>query len=301
MGIYIKNEVINYGLVLLLFFFCIQKTLVHELYFRYISPALIFRGEINIYNIVGICILSAFGIAILFVSKRKIVLLSAFSLCFCVLILFEIKYEIQIKKEAFVFQDKDIYTIEYNPILSEEVVEHISNILHETEKYMNHYGFPFKAISYRMDYSIYFLWESSQQKVFMTNQEGVCNINFYSDSLCNISDEELITRYIYSVLDRVTQLQEIAIELLVDDVISQVIFNESSPRITDFSYDKLIETYGYCASPKQCLIAECMQKDPKSLSSLYDALGKASTLQEMNIDMVGASSEYKIIFRKIVE
>ena len=94
-GIYIKNEIISYAIMLLCFFFCIQKILIHELYFRYISPVLIFRGQLYSYNLLGIIIFSAFSIAILLVlkKKQKIILLLMMLLCFVALTFYEINKE----------------------------------------------------------------------------------------------------------------------------------------------------------------------------------------------------------------
>lgn len=50
LGMYIKSEVIYYGIILLLFFVCLQKTLIHELYFRYLSPVMLLRGEVNLFS-----------------------------------------------------------------------------------------------------------------------------------------------------------------------------------------------------------------------------------------------------------
>ncbi|MCM1193488.1 MAG: hypothetical protein NC123_16515 [Butyrivibrio sp.] len=69
-GAYINKEVIAYALIVLCFFFCIQKVLTHELYFRYVSPVLVFNGEVNIFNLSGICFLTISGIFMLLFLKK---------------------------------------------------------------------------------------------------------------------------------------------------------------------------------------------------------------------------------------
>ena len=103
------------------------------------------------------------------------------------------------------------------------------------------------------------------------------------------------------MLNPTTQLQEIAVELLIKDVISQVIFNETASQIIDFSYDKLVENYGYCISPKQCVIVECMTLDPNSFQALYYAFASAKNLNEVKIETLGVNREYENIYRRIVE
>ena len=302
-GTYIKKEVINYAFMLLCFFLCIQKILIHELYFRYISPLLVFKGEVNIFNLLGICILSVFGIFMLFVLRKrdKLIVILMMLICFLGLTLGEMKYESTINSKEFILVNEEEYSIEYNSRLEKDSLEHISDVIAKTEKCLREYGFNFKTINYHMNYSIYFPWESNQQKVFIMNGDGICNMNFYAESLCKISDDELITRYIYSRLEQNTQLQEIAAELLVADVISRVIYNESSSRIFDFSYDRLVESYGYCTSPKQCAVAECMKVDSNSFATLYHSFETIQSLNEVQIETLGVSSEYEEIFRRIIE
>lgn len=303
LGKYIQNEVINYGIVLLLFFFCLQKTVIHELYFRYISPVLVFRGEINIFNIVGIGLLSVAGLFILFASKSRIRITFSGTLviCLCILTMVEFRYESHINNKELVSVTNKEYTVDYNSVLSKDMVEHVSEVIFETEKTLNNYGFELKTSNYNMSYSIYFPWESSQQKILIMNNDGICNINFYTDSLLEISDEELITRYIYSVLNTDTQLQEIARELLVDDVIAQVVSNKRSSQIQTFLYDNLVENYGYCASPKQCAVAECLKESPEDFSSIYNLFGEAASLNAIDIEAVSINDNYKQIFRRIIE
>lgn len=193
------------------------------------------------------------------------------------------------------------YTLNYNPVLKEEHPVHISNLIQETEEIMNQYGFSYKTTSYHMDYSIYFPWEDSTQKVFIKYKDGVCTVNFYTDSLCHISDREFITRYIYSILDMNTEQQEIAVSLFVEEIASLVFFHEKSLQVESFSYNALVEKYGACVSPKQAVVAECLLKDPESFSSIYNALGRADDLNEINIEMLETSEEYKNILRRIVE
>ncbi|MCM1193489.1 MAG: hypothetical protein NC123_16510 [Butyrivibrio sp.] len=221
--------------------------------------------------------------------------------CFSGLTLCEIKVESTIENYEYIVVDNKEYSTEYNYVLSKYDMEHISDVIAEAEKCLEEYGFDFKTKEYHMDFTIYFPWEGARQKVFIINSNSSCNINFYAESLCEISDEELITRYIYSALDQNTQLQEIAAKLLIADVASQVIYNERSSQISAFSYDSLVESYGYVASPKQCVIAECMKRDPDSFAALYHSLETISNLNEIKIDVLGVSSEYEEIFRRIVE
>lgn len=302
-GAYIKKEVINYAFTLLCFFLCIQKILIHELSFRYISPVLVFKGEVNIFNLLGICILSVFGISMLFVLRKrdKLIVIFMMLICFLGLTLCEMKYESTMDSREFILVNEEEYSIEYNSRLEKDSMEHISDVIAKTEKCLREYGFDFKTINYHMNYTIYFPWESNQQKVFIVNSDGICNINFYAESLCKISDEELITRYIYSRLKQNTQLQEVAAGLLIDDVISRVIYHERSPQISVFSYDRLVESYGYCTSPKQCVVAECMKVDSNSFATLYYSFETIQSLNEVKIETLGVSSEYEEIFRRIVE
>ena len=158
-GIYIKNEVINYGLILLCFFFCIQKVLIHELYFRYISPVIIFKGYLNLYNILGICIFSVFGVSSLLVLKKKnkIFLLLMMFFCFLGLTFCEMKYEKIIQNKQFISIDNKRYTIQYSPKLNEKNIEHIVEIINKTQMHLNEYGFDVETINYYMNFTIYFL------------------------------------------------------------------------------------------------------------------------------------------------
>ncbi len=302
-GSYIENEVLCYGLMLLIFFFCMQKTLIHELYFRYITPVLLLRGEVNSFNVWGLCILSVFGTAIILSvrKKTKIVLFFVLMISLCGELLCEVNYESRISKSKNTFIEQGEYSLSFNPVLPKEDMIHIAGLFNETEKLMNDYGFDFKTRQYDMRYSVYFPWESSREKVFIMNNNDECQINFYADSLCNISDKELIARYVYSSVDIDTELQEIAVNFLAEEVAARIIDNENSSQITGFLYDNLVETYGRCVSPKQCVIAECLRKTPEDFYALYSAFGKVTALEEINIEELETRDAYKAIFRRVLE
>lgn len=302
-GSYIENEVLCYGLMLLIFFFCMQKTLIHELYFRYITPVLLLRGEVNMFNVCGLCILSVFGTAIILSvrKKTKIVLFFLLMISLCGELLCEANYESRISKNKNTLIDQGEYSLSFNPVLPKEDMIHIAGLFNETEKLMNDYGFDFKTKKYDMRYSVYFPWESSREKVFIRNNHGECQINFYADSLCNISDKELIARYVYSSVDIDTELQEIAVNFLAEEAAARIIDNENSSQITGFLYDNLVETYGRCVSPKQCVIAECLRKTPEDFYAMYSAFGKVTTLEELNIEELETGEAYKEIVRRVLE
>lgn len=300
-GVFCQNELASCAVVIGCFFICIQKTLVHELYFRYISPVLIFRGELNVFNIIGMCLLSFFCVLALFMSEKKmrVAVVCLAIACFGGLTFCEMQYERRIADEGYVSVREGGRTIEYNPALDEERVRHAAEIIMETESCLNRYGFHFDEKTFRMEDTIYFPWESSRQKVFLSRDADVCRVNFYADSLYGISDEELAVRYIYSVLEQKTGLQEIAAELLADDVVSQALYGKRSDMLDRFSYESLTEEYGYCASPKQCAAAECMRLDAGSFAALYDAFGYVQELAEIKIEAVGASGAYEEMFGRI--
>lgn len=303
LGSYVKNEVLCYGVLLLIFFFCMQKTLIHELYFRYITPVLLLRGEINLFNVFSLCILSGFGTAAIFSIRKKteIRMFCILTAGLCAVLLCELNYESQTNKNENVFIDRGEYFLNFNPVLKEEDMVHIAELFNEAEKVMNNYGFDFKTTNYSMKYSIYFPWESSKEKVLIINDNDKCRVNFYADSLCNISDKELIIRYIYSLTDINTELQEIAVNFLAEEAAAQIIDHENSPQIERFLYDNLVKTYGKCVSPKQCVIAECLRNDPKSFYTIYSAFGSVTSLSEVDIEKLETSDSYKELFRRAAE
>jgi len=303
LGIFVKSEVVGYALVLGCFFICMQKLLIHELYFRYSSPVIIFKGEFTIFNIVGICILMIAGIVAVFLTKKKTLIMTGtfIVLCFIGLTICEVLYEEHSSNQELLMIKEDNYIVEYNPILNKERVNHIAETIYKTENCLKQYGFLFDTADYQMDYTIYFPWESNQQKVFLTNKDEVCKINFYTESMCRIPDDELIARYIYSRLRQRNQLQEVAVQILIDDVSSQVLYDKRTTMLDRFSYDNLTETYGYCASPKQCVVVECIKEDMLSFATLYAAFEEVQSLNEIEVEKLNVSDEYIEIYRRILK
>lgn len=213
----------------------------------------------------------------------------------------EWRYETQIQKQPFQTVEEERYTIAYQPVLDQGRVEHISELIHQTETCLQQYGFHFDTTRYQMKRTIYFPWESSREKVLFSYKDETCHVNFYAESMYRLSDEELISRYIYSRLKQSNQFQEIAAQILIDDVSSRVLHQKTSALLEQFSYDTLVENYGSCVSPKQCMAAECIRTDAESFANLYNALKHVQDLKEMDVEKLHVNDAYKKVYRRIVE
>ena len=88
------------------------------------------------------------------------------------------------------------------------------------------------------------------------------------------------------------------LDLLAQDVPSQVLKKEKPEELQKYSYDSLVNDYGSCVSPKQCVVEECMLKAEGELFRLYQELGKISGLPELDVEAF-SDGAYKEVLRRI--
>ncbi len=302
LGIVVKKEIISWAVIIVYFVFCLQKPLMHELYFRYISPWVILEEHINIFCLWGLFL--AVITILMFLSmhsyKGKIGVICFYFLGIICITSSEVSYEKEISNNEFVMENKTDYIINYNDALNRNYVNHIAELICASEKVMQQYGFNCKTSVYNIKYSIYFPWEGSEEKVFIRKDGNMCEVNCYAEVMRNLSDEEIVTRYVYSVIKTKNNYQEAALDLFVSNIVSQITKNETSAYLKEFSYENLISVYGSCVSPKQCIAAECMLKEKDKFYRLYDALGGVNELKELKVDELFQNAEYKKIARRII-
>jgi len=273
---------------------------VHELYFRYASPLLLFEKKENVFCMIGIVLASVVGI--LFVSVRsargkgKAALLYLAGIA--ALTAGESLAERQLASERWVTKEANGYVLEYEESLGEEYAGHLAELLHGADGVLQAYGFGVRTERYEVGRSIYFPWDGAGGKVFMRLQGSKISVNCYAEALQNLSDEEIIVRYLYAAIKPSTGFQETVLDLLAQDVPSQVLRKEKSEELLKYSYDCLVSDYGSCVSPKQCLVEECMIKAEGELFCLYRELGKISDLSELDAE-VFSDDAYKDVLRRI--
>ncbi len=300
-GVACQNGLATYMAIVAVVFWLLQKPLVHELYFRYVSPLLLFEKKENAFCVIGIVLASAVGI--LFVSassargKEKAVLLYLAGIV--AVTAGESFAERQITSGRWVTKEADGYVVEYEESLGKEYAGHLAELLHGADVVLRAYGFDIGAERYEVGRSIYFPWDGAGAKVFMRLQGNKVFVDCYAEALRNLSDEEIIARYLYAVIKPSTRFQETVLDLLAQDVPSQILRKKKSEELLKYSYDSLVSDYGSCVSPKQCVVEECMIKAEGELFRLYQELGEISDLSEINVEAF-SDGAYKDVLRRIL-
>ncbi len=299
-GVAAKDGLAAYTAIVAVAFWLLQKPLVHELYFRYASPLLLFEKKENVFCILGIVLASAVGI--LFVSARsakgqaKAVLLYLAGIA--AVTTGESFAEQQLASGRWAAEEAGGYVLEYKESLGEAYAGHLARLLHGADGVLQAYGFDIKTERYEVGRSIYFPWDGPSAKVFMRRQGSKVSVDCYAETLRNLSDEEIIVRYLYAVIKPSTSFQEVVLDLLAQDVPSQVLKKEKPEELQKYSYDSLVNDYGSCVSPKQCVVEECMLKAEGELFRLYQELGKISGLPELDVEAF-SDGAYKEVLRRI--
>lgn len=302
-GTYVKNEVFGYALILLLLISFLSKFIIHEEYFRYISPMLlVINSHVNPFNAIGIAILSVIGFLSIVQHRKKIkrYLFITMIAMFLVLAASEIYFSLKTEQKEPIHLAYAGITVDYNNRLGDEYAVRIASMLLRSNEVLESYGFHIPADSIEIKYSIYFPWESSSEKIFFKREDNRHYLNCFTDSLRELSNQEIIMRYVNSIIKTDAPLQRAILLLLVEDVSSQVTTGANSPELVQYSWKHLIETYGSCVLPKYCAVAECMIKDPANLFHLFVEFGTIDELKELDIDSLPMGEDYKAVLKKII-
>ncbi len=300
-GVTAKNGLAAYMAIVAVVFWLLQKPLVHELYFRYVSPLLLFEKKENALCVIGIVLACAAGMLLVFVrssGRKQKAVLFLYLAGIAAVTAGESFAERQLASFGWSAKEADGYVLEYEESLGEAYAGHLAGLLHEAEGVLRSYGFDIGAERYEVKRSIYFLWDGAGAKVFLRLQGGKVFVNCYAEVLCSLSDEEIIARYLYAVIKPSTSLQQVVLDLLAEDVPSQVLEKKKSEELLQYSYNSQVSDTGSCVSPKQCVVEECMIKAEGELSFLYQELGKISDLSELDAEAF-SDSAYKDVIRRI--
>lgn len=300
-GLLSRNEMFSYLIIILLIFWLFQRTLVHELYFRYVSPVLLFDIQVNPFTVIGIILTIIFGALFIYMRapKKRVGIAVLFVFALAAVTIGETSLEKKIDLAERAVMEGDGYELEYNEYIEADYAWHLAELLHESDEILQSYGFDMQTDRYEINASIYFPWESSSEKIFISRQKNTCVVNCYAQVMRELSDTEIITRYLYAVVKPETAYQEVVLDMLALDVPSEVIYGDKADELVQFSYDYLVDTYGSLVSPKQCVAAECMLNAGDELFRLYEKLGEISDLSQLDVGIF-SSDEFKNVLRRII-
>lgn len=242
-GIMVKTQVCGLFICTVIAVIQFIKLLVLEEYFRYFS-LVVQIGNMRViqwWNLL-VLFLIAVTIYILLIYRKKIqlVLGSAFII---IIILLDITGD--------------------HGTLSEQYVKDCSETLHVVNRMNQLHGFPYfdDLIIYK---SVYYPWQSSDRKQIITLQENSLYVNCFTESLCNMKQDELINRAIVSLLKPRTQVQYNMIELYIQKILGNDLY------VNSFLYDEQMKEYGLIVSKYYGFYAEVLTNNPQRFGELYE-------------------------------
>lgn len=112
--------------------------------------------------------------------------------------------------------------------------------------------------------SVYYPWQSLDKKRVLYINDNTLYLNCFTESLCNMSQDELINRAVISLLKPHTQMQNSMIDLYIQKVLGNDAYTRS------FLYDEQEKKYGTITSKYYGLYAEVLINSPERFGELYE-------------------------------
>ena len=100
-------------------------------------------------------------------------------------------------------------------------------------------------------------------------------VNCFTESLCNMPEEEILMRAAYSLLKPESRLQEIMVELYIQQLLG------NTEYVEQFLKDEQIKQYGAVVSPNYGFMADVLVGETENYGKLYKLVKEYNTVQEV--------------------
>lgn len=166
--------------------------------------------------------------------------------------------------------------------LPEEYRVFSQNILNRVNESNRECGFPSydNIVVYK---SIYYPWEPARERMVIRTDETTLYMNCSTESLCNMEEEEIVTRAVYSLLDPDSRQQTAIAELYILNLLGNYDY------VNSFLYENQLQMYGEIVSKNYGLYAEVVVNQPEKLAFLYE-LAKENYSSEELLEAWGSES-----------
>ncbi len=253
---YIKQQLVGLllctGLTLLNF----VKVIILEEYLRYISPVIQIENmnRIQWWNLLVLFFISG-GMYMTLLWKKKTFL---FIGLFC----------------SMIVAGTDIYLSQYASVLPDTYKNYVVTLLEQVNERNKECGFDGceQIIVYK---SVYYPWEPVSHKVFIYEKEDTLYANCFTESLCNMNEEEIIMRAVLSRLKPDSKMQNIMADLYMQQLLG------NNEYVKSFLYEEQTKRYGAVVSKYYGFCAEILINEPERYGELYELSKMYSTPQEI--------------------
>lgn len=163
----------------------------------------------------------------------------------------------------------DIYLSQYVKIVPEAYRSYVFHFLEQINAQNKECGF--KSYEQIEIYkSVYYPWKPASHKMFIYEKEDTLYVNCFTESLCNLSEEEIIMRAVISQLKPDSKLQNIMTDLYAQQLL------ENDEYVKSFLYEEQTKKYGAVVSEYYGFCAEILLNERARYGELYELSKKYS-------------------------
>lgn len=300
LGQLIKNELWDYVITIMCFLIGIQKHMYHEMYIRYFSPILLLENGSKALTLAGVGLIVFFCFFYVIVSHKHVRYI--ISIGFIISTLLILYSDVINQKNILAAENKniDIYTFDvcYSPYVPDNNAVLVADMIFKAENRLNSLCIEPQIERIQIRYYRYFPWDKYNTNVFCSINENICIINYFTDSLLEMSEGEFLERFLYSRLDSQNEMQKVVVTLLSEEIGTES--GNHSEVVLEYLCDSLIEKYGYCAAPRYCIVAEALVNYPGDFPYLYEELGKIDKIEELKEKKEVFSIEFTELLERII-
>lgn len=243
-GINAKKEIVGLGICVLLIGINFPKLLFQEENLRFFSPV-VQVGNMNTLQWWNLLVLLIFGSAVIakmILRKKEIFIVGGAG------ILLVIGADIwSHNKTLSVPKEYEVYV--------EGILDGINEV--NAECGMMEYE---DIVIYK---ETYYPWKSNREKMVFYQNDATLYMNCFTESLCNMEEEEIVLRWATSALKPVNKYQYAIHDIYVSYLLGETEF------IDGFTHEKQIEDNGEVVTPNYGLAAEIIQKEKERYGELY--------------------------------